>query len=179
MEKPNQPESINNTLQKINFEELQRTFTTIQTSYDNGEISIYSGGGLTMESVIKATEKILIAFPKIEKQMIGLLRERFKANGFNDERMNDSINFVIDNYSGFDKLPAIGDFVRYDKKVKTYTMTELQIKHKDSYYMGATYDPIRAEYSRIDVCGQMRLVKKEDVVRYKLPLWINRETNNG
>lgn len=125
-----------------------------------------------MDNVIKQTEKILVAFPKMEKQMVALLRERFKANGFNDERMTDAINYVIDNYSGFDKLPAIGDFVKYDKKVKTYTYQELMIKYKDFYYAGANNgDPINRDYERINVNGQMRMALKEDVVRYKLPLW--------
>jgi hypothetical protein len=142
---------------------------TTQTS--NDELSIYVGGQLTQDAVIKETEKILIAFPKIESQMIALLRERFKANKFNDERMRDAVNFVIDNYTGWDKLPAIGDFVKFDKTVKVFTLSELQIKHKDAYYMGATYDPIVREYSRIDFYGQLRYAKKEDIERYNLKTW--------
>jgi hypothetical protein len=141
---------------------------------DNGEISVYIEGGLTLDNVVKQTEKILVAFPKLEKQMINLLRERFKANGFTDQRMNDAINFVIDNYSGFDKLPAIGDFVKFDKKVKTYSYNELREKHKDAYYMGATYDPIAKEYGQIKVSTFLRYAKLEDIEKYHLPIWVKK-----
>ena len=97
--------------------------------------------------LIEQTAKILVAFPKLEPQMLELLKERFKANNFCDQRIIDSVNYVIDNYSGFDKLPSIADFIRYDKKVKTYTISELREKHKNDYYYGAKYDPIANEYT--------------------------------
>lgn len=118
--------------------------------------------------VIRETEKILVAFPKIEPQMILLLRDRFKANGFDDKRMTDSINHVIDTYSCWDKLPAIADFVSFDIKVKIYTYWELREKYKDRYYPGATYDPIVAEYERIDFRGRECWAKKEDVKQFNL-----------
>jgi hypothetical protein len=129
---------------------------------------VYSFGAITQETAIVECEKILVAFPKMERQMLKLLRDRFNANGFTDQRMTDAINSVIDNYSGFDKLPAIGDFVRFDKKVKTFTLSELKTKHKDAYYMGATYDPIAVEYGSIKVDGQLRYAKKEDITKYNL-----------
>lgn len=158
-------ESIQNTLQKINSEEFQKTLQTTQTSSD--EISIYQGCGLSEKAIIEATEKILTAFPKMEPQMIKLLKERFKANGFNDERMLDAVNYVIDNYRGYDKLPSIADFISYDKKIKTYTGKELMEKYKDSYYYGASYDPIANEYELIDVNGEPKYVKKEEAVLWK------------
>ncbi len=74
-------------------------------------------------------------------------------------------------YSGFDKLPAIGDFVKFDKKVKVYTYRELMEKYKDCYYMGSTYDPIFTDYERIDFYGAERFARKEDVKKYSLQKW--------
>jgi hypothetical protein len=160
---------MQNISQRINLSELPKISQTTKTS--NNELSIYQGGQLTQAAVIRETEKIFIAFPKIEAQMVSLLRERFKANGFNDERMSDAINFVIDNYRAWDKLPAIADFVSFDKTVKVYTYGELMTKHKDAYYMGATYDPIANEYDQINFYGEQRFAKKEDVERYRLQKW--------
>ncbi|MDH7604728.1 MAG: hypothetical protein QHH13_07510 [Melioribacter sp.] len=96
--------------------------------------------------LVEQIARLLVAFPKLEPQMLELLKERFKANNFCDQRIIDAVNYVIDNYTGYDKLPSIADFIRYDKKVKTYTYSELLAKHKDSYYYGAKYDPIANEY---------------------------------
>lgn len=90
----------------------------------SNEISIYEGE-LTQREVIKQTEKILIAFPKLDQPFISLLRERFKANKFSDLRMIDAVDYVIDNYTGFDKLPAIADFIKFDKKVRVYDYEEM------------------------------------------------------
>lgn len=139
----------------------------------NDEISIYQGGALTEKKVIEKTGEILVAFPKIEPQMISLLRKRFKANGFNDQRMNDAIDHVIDHYTGFDKLPAIADFISYDRKIKHYSYEDLMSKYKDSYYPGATSDPINDDYIRIKVQGHSkpRFVLKDDQVKYNLELF--------
>ena len=132
-------------------------------------MSIYQGGQLTQNAVVKETEKILVAFPKIEAQMVSLLRDRFKANGFNDAKMIDAVNFVIDNYKGWDKLPAIGDFVSYDKTIKVFLWTELLEKTKEDS------PQTRAEYLNnfiaIDFYGEQRFARKEDVERYNLKKW--------
>lgn len=65
------------------------------------------------------------AFPKMDKAFHNILKERFKANNFNDERMLDSIAHVIDTYEGWDKMPNVANFIQYDKKAKIYTYTEV------------------------------------------------------
>jgi len=52
-----------------------------------------------------------------------------------------------------------------------YTAQELMQKYKDCYYPGATYDPIANEYEMIDVNGELRYARKEDVIKYKLKKW--------
>jgi hypothetical protein len=43
--------------------------------------------------------------------------------------MIDSVNHVIDNYTGYDKLPAIADFIKFDRKVKIYTHAEVTVNN--------------------------------------------------
>lgn len=99
--------------------------------------------------------------------MLKLLKERFKANNFDDERVIDAVNYVIDNYSGWDKLPSIADFINYDKKIRIYTAHELMEQYKDYYHTGATYDPIANEYIAVDINSELRYIKKDDYEKYK------------
>lgn len=132
---------------------------TSQTSSEN-EISVYGHGQITQSKAIAETEKILVAFPKIEPAMLKLLRDRFKANGFTDKRMEDAVNHVIDSYTGFDKLPSIGDFVSYDKKVECISQLDLQKK------ITKEGNSIKYEYTCIDIKGKPYYVKNIDFERY-------------
>ena len=123
-------------------------------------------------AIIRGTELILTAFPKMEQQMINLLKDRFIEKGFSNEKMFAAIYHVIDTFSGWSQLPCIGDFIAYDKTIKTFSHFELTIKHKDAFYFGATYDPIAKEYDQIDDRGQMRYARKEDVEQYSLKKWM-------
>jgi hypothetical protein len=128
----------------------------IQTS--NNELSIYSGE-LTKERFVKETGKILQAFPKMPIETFNLLKDRFKENGFTDERLQDSVNNVIDTYEGWDKIPNIANFIQWDKKVKTYIWSE-------SIEIGQQY------LVAIDVGeDKPKWVMKEDQKKYKLKLW--------
>ena len=97
--------------------------------------------------------------------MLKLLRERFKENGFTDKRMEDSVNHVIDNYTGFDKLPSIGDFIKFDKKVEV--LTELELSEKANK-MGVG---IRNDYTCTDIDGKPYHVKNKDFTDYGFKKW--------
>ena len=162
-------ESMLSILQTTNLEGLQKESLTIKTSNEDS-VSVYQGGQLTRDCVVNETQKILVAFPKIEPQMIDLLRERFKANVFNDDRIRDAVAFVIDNYTGFDKLPAIADFVRYDKRVKIWDYDSI-LRHTKDYSpdeRGAFWNTLE----KIDVNGELRWAKKEDVKQFNLKKYI-------
>jgi len=49
-----------------------------------------------------------------------------QANNFTNKRAADAVNYVIDNYTGYDKIPAIADFIKYDKKIKYYKPHEIK-----------------------------------------------------
>jgi len=104
--------------------------------------------------------------------MVYLLRERFKANKFNDERMTDAVNFVVDNYKGWDKLPSIGDFVSFDRTVKIFTYNELLTISKD--YSAQQRGEFLNSFERIIFYDQDRWAKKEDVARYNLTKWVKK-----
>jgi len=142
-----------------------------QTIQDSNSISIYEGKLSKIETA-KQTIRIALAFPKMPEQTIEILRDRFIENNFNDERMIASVNHVIDNYEGWDKVPNIANFIQYDKTIRFYTGRELKEKYKDSYYAGATYDPIAKEYCAVDInVGELRWIKKEHQKKYKIKLW--------
>ncbi|MBK8947182.1 MAG: hypothetical protein IPM32_18230 [Ignavibacteriae bacterium] len=147
---------------------MQKTSRTIETysknEYEENLISVYNhSNGLSQSVVIEQTEKILIAFPKLERPFINLLRERFKANNFSDERMIDSVNYVIDNYTGFDKLPQVADFIKYDRKVRVYSHAEV------------TQYNLWRNVEAIDIgLSNPRWIKKEDFEKYKFKKWIKK-----
>lgn len=58
----------------------------------------------------------------MQPAFFNLLAERLVANGFNDKRLTDAINSVIDNFEY--KELNISDIIRYDRKVKMYTYAE-------------------------------------------------------
>ena len=63
--------------------------------------------------------RIMKAFPKFRPEQVEVLRDRWKANGFTDERIMDAVNDVIDNYDGW-SLPNLANFIQYDRSYLTY-----------------------------------------------------------
>ena len=101
-----------------------------------------------------------MAFPKMDRIKLKLLRQRFRENGFSDQRVIDSVNNVIDTYEGWDKLPNIANFILFDKKFKTYLHSESIELGQDNLVM-------------VDVgLDKPRWVLAEDQLKYKLKLWV-------
>lgn len=108
----------------------------------------------------------MAAFPKMPDPTINLLKERFKANGFSDDRLKDAVANVIDNYEGWDKSPNIANFINFDKKVKIYN-------YKESLEYGQKY------LVAVDLgFNEPRWITKEDQHNFKIKLWSKNE-NNG
>lgn len=132
-------------------------------------VSIYKQGKVSAEAFAHGTKKIQDAFPKLPATWFKLLDQMIDEEGFSEEKFRDAVNSLIKNCVYPE--PAIANLLSYDKTVKTYTYSELQSKHKDAYYMGATYDPMVQEYTKINVCGQLRYAKNEDAIKYNLQKW--------
>lgn len=141
-------------MQKFEASRTQSLMTT-----DSNEISVYKGE-LTKGCVIKQIEKLKKAFPKASPGYFEVLKDRFVENHFCDERVIDSVNYVIDTYEGWDKLPNIANFIGYDRKVKLYTYKEVC----ENY----SWDDLGAVDVGLD---KPRWAKKEDIERYKLNKW--------
>ena len=104
---------------------------SLQATPISSEISVYRGD-LTKGGMVRVREILFKAFPKFPNESFEVLKDRFKANGFSDERAIDAVNNVIDTYEGWDKLPNIANFVQYDKKQRVFTYYELLEMYKDN-----------------------------------------------
>ena len=94
-----------------------------------------------------------------------ILKDRFKANGFSDERLKASIDNVIDNYEGWDKLPNIANFIQFDKKVKLYTYTEFL--HATKELSPDLTRQWQHDHVYVKVNGNQVFVSKSDYDNYK------------
>lgn len=103
---------------------LHKQSTALLHKESNGEqsLSIYTGE-LTAESVAKCVARVKVAFPSLPKDFFALFIERMKEKGFNDQRMIDSINHVIDNCQF--PTPTMANFLSFDKRVKVLTYAEM------------------------------------------------------
>ena len=109
-------EQVGKALQKVNLENSSKISKTIRIS---NSLSVYSGS-LTTKGIATGAAMVLKAFPKFDKNQLSVLKARFKANKFTDQRIIDAVNNVIDTYEGWDKLPNIANFIQFDRHCITY-----------------------------------------------------------
>jgi hypothetical protein len=69
------------------------------------------------------TKKLATAFPALPTGFFAIMIERMRANQFSDQRMIDSIGYVIDNC--LYPTPTIANLISYDRRVKLYTYQEV------------------------------------------------------
>jgi len=86
------------------------------------EMSIYSGT-LNTDCVISNVVKIKKAFPALPIGFYEVFDDRLREHGFNDDRLRDAVNHVIDTcpYPN----PTIANFISFDKMFKIYTYDEM------------------------------------------------------
>jgi len=96
----------------------------LQTSHpDNfGSVSIYKGE-LTLSGAMLQMAKLKKSFPNLTKEFYEILMERVKENHFTDQRLTDSINNLIDNFTY--PNPTIANIIGFDKRVKLLTYSQL------------------------------------------------------
>jgi hypothetical protein len=86
------------------------------------EISLYKGT-LSTPCVIQNVAKIKNAFPSLHEGFYEVLSERLVEIGFNDSRLSDAVNHVIDNCVY--PTPTIAQFISFDKKVKVFKYPDI------------------------------------------------------
>ncbi len=101
---------------------MSTQFST-QPEISNCEVSIYSDNIVTRHEAVKQIEKLKFAFPDIQNGYIALLTERILEHKFTKKRLQDAVNFCIDNFQY--KLPNISNIISYDQKVKVYTYNDI------------------------------------------------------
>ena len=156
-------EHISDSLQKASSEVSQ---SQSQTTPISNEISIYSGK-LTKRGFAEQTPRILKAFPKMPIETFEILKERFKANGFDDERLKASIDSVIDTYEGWDKLPNIANFIQFDKKIKVHSYYDFLEITRDMDASTRTAWQGQRVYKKIKGREGLYYVLKTDYENYK------------
>ena len=77
---------------------------------------------MTKEGISESIIKIKGSFPTLPDPFYKTLTERVRDNQFSDQRLIDSVNYVIDNCPY--PQPTIAQFISYDKNVKLYNYTE-------------------------------------------------------
>jgi hypothetical protein len=118
------------------------------------EISVYNGE-LTPECLIKNVAKVKKSFADLDKDFFEIFSDAIKRNKFSDDRLNDAVNYVIDNC--IYPKPTIAQFISYDKKVKIYTYEEVQ----NNVHIGDSFD----NYKNI---GKGKFIRKIDAELYNL-----------
>jgi len=104
------------------------------------QISLYQKSIPTKAGIVRGIERIKKAFPKFPQIMLDILKDRFADNKFSDRKIIDAVNYVIDNYGGWDKLPNIAEFIQYDKKIRIYTYEEATNKATVLSPMSSLFD---------------------------------------
>lgn len=130
------------------------------TRYEN-EISIYKGT-ITTPCVIKNIARIKAAFPMLPKEFYKTFSERIIDNDFNDDRLRDAVNHVID--TCVYPTPTIAQFISFDRKFKVFSYEEM-LKKIDEFGSGVwdSYKSIQFPDRKNKVW-----VHVDDIKKYKL-----------
>ena len=121
MDIKNQVMAIKNSLTQSE-EESRGVSHKTQFKPTGGEISLYTDV-VTDRTMAITLKKLKVAFPQMDPNFFDILSERIIANGFTDKRLTDAVNNVIDNFQY--KQLNVSDIVKFDKKMKLYTHTEV------------------------------------------------------
>lgn len=96
---------------------------------DHYSLSLYNDE-LTGDNVTLNVVKIQKVFPALSKEFYDIFQERLKDKGFTDQKLNDAVNYVIDNC--IYPTPTIANFLKYDKNIKLYSYEQM-LKMNNEY----------------------------------------------
>ncbi len=126
-------------------------------------MSVYSDE-LTLEGTAKAIKRLHAAFPALTDDFYTTLADRLKDLKIGNERLADSINYVIDNCEY--PTPTIAQFIMFDKKIEL--LTHEQLVNKNNLYQG-----IAKYYKAVKIEGitQPMWAHVNNIEQYKLKLF--------
>lgn len=86
-------------------------------------MSVYSGEIVEKHELLANIKRLQVSFPEQAPEFFNVLAERVIANGFTADRLDDAVNWVIDNFA-YKKI-NISDIIRFDRMIKLYTYPEV------------------------------------------------------
>lgn len=116
--------------------------------------------------MVRQQANMQAAFPKLDRPFFTLLTERLIANNFTEQRLRDSIGYLLDNFKY--QAPNIADIINFDKKLKLYSHNEVIILIEDDrarfedfhrHWIGDTM--YRVKKTEVEMYGLERFLKKE------------------
>jgi hypothetical protein len=129
-----------------------------QITKDNS-ISIYKDE-FTVKNAIDQFKKLKMAFPQLPAGFYDVLMDRVKENGFTDQRLKDSINKLIDNFTY--PNPSIANIISFDKRVKLNSYSELiEIQNRT----GRAFE----DYCKIKKNGKLFWISKAEKEQFNVP----------
>jgi len=126
-------------------------------------MSIYNDE-LTTQNTINGTVKLKKSFPALTKEFFDMFADRIKDNKFTDQRLNDSINYVIDNC--IYPTPSIAQFISFDKRIKLYTYHDMVRMNDQTQVAFKSYRPVK-----IYGINKPMYANINDIEVYKLERW--------
>jgi len=139
--------------------------STLIRKEDCFETSIYTGK-LTNECVASNVIKLNKAFPTLDGSFFDVFSDRIKDNKYNDSRLNDAVNHVIDNC--IYPSPTIAQFISFDKMMKLYTYDDVLKMNDLSQSAFKEYRPVRIGENTRPMYARLN-----DIEQYNLTKWVN------
>ena len=130
----------------------------LQRKDDGYETSLYTDFGIDLLDVEKAIARLTVAFPRMSPDFFVLLSEFVVKHEFTKERLSDAVNHVIANFQY--KELNISDIIRFDRRMKIYTMREVADLVVDKQAK-------RDEFEAIFISEVKHYIRKSDKLKYE------------
>lgn len=121
------------------------------TECHNNEISIYQGSVATQSDIKSELKKLKAAFPEVDNDYIIILTSRLVEKRFTKQRVQDTINNIIDTCPY--RRPAIAEIISFDKRIKVYDFLEVQ-------NMCSPGKPAFERFERVNINGKWKYIEK-------------------
>ena len=160
-------EKISHTIKQISTKSLLPISTKTQgyvKKTDCTEVSVFQGG-ISKKHIWAQLNRLKEIFPDLDEYFLKELKEAFINNGFTDERIEQSVNHVINTCHY--KKPYIALFIDFDIRFKVYSFEQFR---EMIYKNGRT---LYGKYSLVKLPNKEKgyYVKNEDIERYGLQLF--------
>jgi hypothetical protein len=107
------------------------------------------------QGIAENVARLKVAFPKMGHHFFDLLAERIVDNDFTEKRLEDAVNYVIDNFPY--KELNVADIIKFDRRVKLYTSNEFVRAQVDGTH------PSKFQMKEIE--GVKFWILKEDLIK--------------